>query len=132
MKYSNYIGAAAALALIIFCFVPWVYIESLHATITGVNTAHTTFGSPAIIHIFLSVFSIILFVLPKAWSKGINVFVVAFNFAWSIRNFLLFTQCQMGECPEKRAGIYAIILLSFIMMVMTLFPKIKVEDKTSK
>src|SRR4051812_41735753 len=114
MKYTNYIGAILSIALIAFCFAPWVYIESIQTTITGVNTGVTNYGRPGIIHIFLSVLSIILFLVPRVWAKRANIFVTAFNFAWSIRNFLLVTQCQMGECPEKKPGIYAVFILSFI------------------
>ena len=129
MKYSDYIGAAAAIALIIFCFMPWVYIESIQSTISGLNGGATNFGRPGALHIFLCIFSIILFLLPKIWAKRTNLFAVALNFAWSIRNFLLLTQCQMGECPDKRLGIYAVILFSFLMLLMSLLPKLSVEDR---
>jgi len=128
MKYSNYIGALSAAALIAFCFVPWVYIESIQTTVTGLNAGRTNFGSPGAIHIFLCVFSIILFLLQKVWAKRTNLFVVTFNFAWAIRNFLLLSQCQMGECPEKRLGLYAVIIFSFLMLLMALLPKMEVTD----
>lgn len=128
MKYSNYLGVAAAIALIAFCFVPWVYIISIQTTITGLDSGLTNFGSPGVIHIILCVFSIILFLLYKVWAKRANLFVVTFNFTWSIRNFLVITQCQMGECPEKKLGIYAVIILSSIMMIMVLLPKMEVKD----
>lgn len=127
MKYSNYIGVAAALTLIIFCFVPWVYIGYIKTIITGVNSSHTNFGRPGAMHIMLAVFSIILFSLHKVWSLRLNLVIVTLNFAWSIRNFLLLTQCESGECPEKRIGIYAIILFSFVLLVMGLLPKLNVK-----
>lgn len=128
MKYSNYIGILAAVALIACCFVPWVYIISIKTTITGVNSGATNFGRPGAIHIILCVFSIILFLLPKVWAIRTNLFTATFNFAWAIRNFLLITHCEMGECPEKRLGIYGVIILSFFILLMALFPKMDVED----
>lgn len=128
MKYSNYIGVAAALALIAFCFAPWVYIGYIKTIITGFNTGNTNFGRPGAMHIMLAVFSIILFLVPKVWAARANLFVVAFNFAWSLRNFLLITQCEYGECPEKRFGIYAVVLLSFIILLMGFLPKVTLKD----
>ncbi len=128
MKYSNYIGAISAIALIAFCFVPWVYIDSIQTTVTGLNSGRTNYGSPGAINIFLCIFSTILFLLHKIWAKRANLFVVTFNSAWSIRNFLLLTQCQMGECPGKRLGMYAVMTLSFLILLMALFPRMAVED----
>lgn len=131
MKYSNYIGVAAALALIATCFLPWVYISSIHATITGLDSRLTNYGKPGIIHIVLCVFSIILFLTPKVWAKRTNVIVSSLNFVWAIRNFLVITLCQMGECPEKKPGIYAVIILSFLIMIMAMLPKMEVRIEES-
>lgn len=128
MKYSNYLGAAAALALIAFCFVPWVYIQSIQTTVTGFDAGATNFGRPGALHIIFAVFSILLFLLHKVWAKRTNLFIAAFNFTWSIRNYIVITMCQMGECPEKKSGIYAVIFLSFFMLLMALFPKMDVAD----
>ncbi len=128
MKYSNYIGVIAAIALIVCCFIPWVYITAIKTTITGLNSGPTNFGRPGAMHIILCVFTIILFSFHKVWAKRTNLFVVTFNFAWAIRNFLFITQCQMGECPEKRMGIYAVIILSFFILLMALSPKMDIED----
>lgn len=127
MKNSNYIGIIAAIALIGCCFLPWAYIDSIKSTITGLTTEHTTFGKPGVLHIVFSVFSIILFMVPLVWAKGVNVFIGAFNFAWSIRNFLLVTHCELGECPHKRFGIYAIVFTSLVLMIMTMLPKMKLK-----
>ena len=128
MKYSNYIGVIAAVALIAFCFMPWVYIESIKTTLTGLETGRTNFGRPGLIHIVLAGLSIIFFLTPKAWAKRANLFVVSLNFAWSIRNFFFITQCELGECPQKKAGIYAVIFLSLLIFLMGLLPKMTIKD----
>lgn len=128
MKYSNYIGVIAAITLVCFCFAPWVYIEAIKTTITGLETTHTNFGKPGLVHITLAFFSIILFLIARVWAKRTNLFVVALNFAWSIRNFFLITQCELGECPEKKLGIYAIVLVSAVILLMGLLPKITLRD----
>ncbi|HEX8277094.1 MAG TPA: hypothetical protein VF540_00300 [Segetibacter sp.] len=128
MRYSNYIGIIAAIVLIGCCFLPWVHIDSIKTTITGIRTEPTNFGKPGLLHIFFSFVSIILFLLPAIWAKRTNLFMGAFNFAWSIRNFLLMSHCELGECPHKLLGIYTIIPLAALLLIMTLLPDIKLKD----
>jgi hypothetical protein len=128
MKHSNYVGIVAALLLIGCCFLPWVYIVSIKLTITGLKTEHTRFGQPGLLHIIFSVFSIILFLFPVTWAKSTNLFIATFNFAWSLRNFLLIPLCELGECPQKLLGIYAIIVFSIIMFAMALIPKVNYKE----
>ncbi|MCW3113517.1 MAG: hypothetical protein JWR18_1913 [Segetibacter sp.] len=131
MRYSNYIGVLAAILLIAACFLPWVYIDSIKTIITGVKADHTNYGKPGVLHIFFAILTSIFFLIPTIWAKRTNLFVAAFNFAWSIRNFLLISHCEVGECPEKRVGIYAILLLSIVILVMTTIPRVKLKDQTS-
>ena len=128
MKYSNYIGSIAALVLICFCFLPWVYIDAIQTTITGMRAEHTNFGRPGLLHICFSVLSIIFFLVPAVWAKRTNLFIGAFNFAWSIRNYLVITQCEVGECPHKQFGIFAIVIFSALLLVMTMLPDVKLKE----
>lgn len=129
MRYSNYIGITASIFLIICCFLPWVYIEPINATITGMRAEQTSYGRPGILHIVFSVLSIVFFLVPAVWAKRTNLFMVAFNLAWAIRNFLLITRCELGECPEKKFGIYALVVASIVMLIMAMLPKVKIEGK---
>lgn len=132
MKYSNYIGCLSAILLMACCFIPWVYIDSIKTTITGLHTEPTRFGKPGLLHIVFSSLAIVFFLIPATWAKSVNLFIVTFNFAWSIRNFLLIPQCELGECPQRQLGIYAIILFSVVILVMAMLPKVKLkEDKFS-
>jgi hypothetical protein len=128
MKYSNYVGVLAAIILIGCCFLPWVYIDSIKTTITGLQTEPTRYGKPGILHIAFSLLAIVFFLIPALWAKRTNLFIGAFNFAWGIRNFLIISHCEFGECPQKRFGIYAILLLSVIIAIMTTIPKMKLKD----
>ncbi len=128
MKYSNTIGAIATLAMAAFCFLPWVYIEPIHSTLTGFATRGTNFGTPGIVHVLFAAIGIVLFLVNKVWAKRANVFFCTLHFAWALRNFILFTRCELGECPEKKAGIYAIVFFSLVMMVMSLLPKLEVKQ----
>lgn len=126
MKYSQLTGFIAALALISVCFMPWAYIASLQTEITGMNTTGTRFGRPGLLLIVLASLSGLLFLIPKIWAKRVNVMLGAVILAWSIRNYLLIGTCSMGECPEKKAGLYLLLLLSGVVMLMSLLPKLPV------
>lgn len=115
---------AAAVALIGACFLPWIYIPSLQQTYTGMYTGVTRFGRPGVLTIVLAVVSVLLFLIPKIWSKRLNVVVAAVGISWAARNFMLMTSCLMGECPEKKAGIFVVPVLAGLVMLMTLLPKI--------
>jgi hypothetical protein len=128
MKYSNVVGIVAAIAIIGVCFAPWVFIAPINTTITGMRAPNTNLGSPGLMNIVMAIAAIVFFIIPAIWAKRINLFVGAFNMAWAIRNYLLVTQCQLGECPEKKWGIYALLVLSLMLLIMALVPKVKLEE----
>src|ERR1051326_8515928 len=129
MKHSQLIGIIAVLAVVGICYLPWTYIPSIHTTVTGLDSGSASFGKPGLLSIILSAINLIFFAIPKIWAKRVNVFVAAINFAWAIRNYLLLTTCQAGECPEKKTGLYLLLITSLIILLMTFLPKIKIEDE---
>lgn len=131
MKYSQSIGIVAALALIGTCYLPWIYIPSLHQTYTGMYTGVTNFGRPGMLTMVLAAVSCILFIVPKIWAKRLNTIVAAVGISWAARNFLLLTACLMGECPEKKAGIFLAPVLALIIMIMALLPKLNLSNKAT-
>ena len=129
MKYSQPIGVIAALGIIGICFLPWIYIASIHTTVTGLYAEGTSFGKPGLLNIFFSALSLIFFLIPKVWSKRANVFIATINFAWALRNYILLAGCLAGECPEKKVGLYLLLLASLIVLLMSFFPRITIESK---
>jgi hypothetical protein len=127
MKYSQIIGIVASVILISLCFTTWVYIPSLQLNLTGFKTSGTNWGKPGLMHIYLSGINILLFLIPKIWAKRTNVFFAGINLAWAVRNFIVISSCFMGECPEKQISIYLLIVFAFIILIMSLLPKIKVQ-----
>ena len=129
MKHSQLTGIIAALAVIGICYMPFVVIASEHIVITGLDSGSTSFGKPGLMNIILSVVCMLLFATPKVWAKRMNVFIAAINFAWAIRNYLLLTTCNAGECPEKKLGLYLLLIACFIIQIMTFMPKIKLPKE---
>lgn len=129
MRWMKWIGIASAVLLIVFCYTPWVFIVSKQITITGVDATGTNFGKPGYFHLVMAGIYIVFILIPKVWSQRSNLLVSAFNLAWAIRNFIILPACQMGECPEKKQGLYFVLFASILMLIASLFPDIKLKQK---
>jgi hypothetical protein len=124
-----WVGIIAALILIASCFIPWTYYPDIDKTFTGFFSQANAYGKPGKAIIFFSVLSIILFIIPKIWAKRFNVLVNAITIAYCIRSYVLFTSCSSGVCPEKKIGIFLIIISSALMLVASLLPDLKLNDE---
>jgi len=130
MKYSNYIGILAALLMLLASKFTWIYIPSINAVVTGFGSASVTkFGQPALMNLIIIPISILLFLIPRLWAKRINPFLGALNFAWAFRNVLLLSTCRNGECPVTHSWLYIYFAASFVLMIMTLLPDLKIKEK---
>jgi hypothetical protein len=123
MRYSTGLGIAAVLLLVIACFMPWVLIPSKQLVISGMDASGTRYGKPGYLHLLLGFFYLIFTLIPAVWAKRFNLLVVAFNLAWTLRNFLILSLCRGGECPERQAGLYLLAMAGVLMLVAALFPK---------
>ena len=129
MKYTQTIGIIAALVVLICSFLPWSIVVSEQITISGFDTKGTSFGRPGLFLNFFTAIALIFFVTPFIWAKRTNIFIGAIVFAWSVRNYILVSTCLMGECPVKQPALYALVAASFVVMMMTLLPKINTTKK---
>lgn len=119
----KWIGLIATLALIVACFLPWVFIESKNITVTGIDAAGTTFGKPGYFHFFLAALFLAFHFTPRIWAKRMNLLIAALNIGWAARNYFLISACAAGECPEKKMGMYVVLISSLIMLVAALLPR---------
>ena len=128
MKYMKWVGLAAALLLIGSCFMPWYSIGWKNITISGVE-AGEKLGKPGYWHFVFAGFFLLFTLIPKIWAKQWNLFIVAMNMAWVIRNFFALAACSGGECPERQWGIWLVLISSVLMLLAALFPGIKIPEK---
>ncbi|MBO9154323.1 hypothetical protein ACFOTA_19065 [Chitinophaga sp. GCM10012297] len=108
MSKSSISGIIAAAIVIISAFLPWisVHADGQHFVFTGLQSEGSAFGEPGKLSIVVSAMAILLFLVPKAWSPRVNLFISAFLAAWAFRNMLLFSRCEMGICPEQKIGLW--------------------------
>ncbi len=126
MKHSQTIGILLCLFLFYCTTQPLVFIESKNWVITGWQTAGSSYGQPGKFLAYFGGLAILFFALPFIWAKRFNMAFAALLLAWSFRNFLILSTCQMGECPQKQWALYACIFISFGILIMTFLPKIKI------
>jgi hypothetical protein len=126
----KWIGLLAALALIVACFMPWVFIESKNITIAGIESNGTSFGKPGYFHFVLAAFFIVFHFTPRIWAKRLNLLVSVLNIGWAVRNYFLISACAGGECPEKKIGLYVVLGSSFLILLAALLPQMKLPEKT--
>lgn len=127
MKYSQFIGIVLCICMFVFCFMPWVYIPSVQATITGNDAKSLELGKPGLLNIIFGAILILFFAIPKMWCKRVNVFISGMNIAWMIRNYVILTTCAAGECPIVKYGFYLMFIAGIGIVLMTFLPKIKVK-----
>ena len=128
MRYSAQIGVIAALIVVIGCFLPWIEIPGLQKTLTGMDPQGTYFGRPGKLHLFFCIFALVLFIVPRIWAKRANWFFCAFAFAWALRNYIIYARCELGTCPERKYGIYFVLIGSLVMLIMSFFPDLKIPQ----
>ncbi len=128
MKHSQTIGIILCVFLIYTTTQPFVIIESQHWIITGWKTGGSNFGQPGKFLTFFAVLAILFFSFPFLWAKRFNMVFATLMLSWSIRNFLILSTCQMGECPQKQWALYGCIVCTAGILIMTFLPKLKIKS----
>lgn len=132
MRYIKWVGLFAAVLMVLSCFLPWVVIESHQLTISGLDATGTTYGKPGLLHLVLTGMFLGFHFTPRLWAKRANLLVVALNTAWAIKNFFLIAVCRGGECPSRKAGLYLMLLASFLLLLSALFPDMKTTTPANR
>ncbi len=132
MKYYKLIGFIASILLLISCFLPLCHYADLNKTFTGFFSENNYYGRPGIFFSFVAVSSVILILIDKIWAKRLHILFAALNIGYLIKTYIVFTSCYNGYCPEKKYGIYILIIASILMMVVALFPDIQLMDEKEK
>jgi len=126
MKYSKPVGIIACIILVVVCFMPWTYHADINKTFTGFFSENNAYGRPGKFLIFFAVVSCVLILLQKIWAKRLHLFLSALFTGYAIKTYILFTSCYNAYCPEKKFGIYLMMLSCFIILIVTVLPEMKI------
>jgi len=132
MKYSQWIGVAAAIILVIACFFPWTYHPDLDKNFTGFFSQNNIYGKPGYFFVVVSIIAIVFFLIQRVWAKRWNLFICAIILSYAIKSFIVFSGCYHGICPDKKAGLWLMLLSAIVMLVMTLFPDMKLKEDAKR
>lgn len=132
MKYSQWIGIAASILLVIAGFLPWTYHPDLNKNFTGFFTENNVYGKPGYVFVWLSIITIVFFAIQRVWAKRWNMFMCALVLAYAIKSFIMYSGCYRGICPDKLAGLWIMLASAALMMAMALFPDIKLKEEPKK
>lgn len=132
MKHSQKIGIAAAVLLVITCWLPWTFHPDLNKNFNGFFSEGGNYGTPGKTFIVLTVLAIFFYIMPKVWAKRWNLLITALTVAYAIKSFILFSGCYRGICPEKKMGLWLMLISSVIMIAMAVFPDTSLSTSDNK
>jgi len=131
-RYSKWLGLAALAALVLACFLPWAFYADVNEVFTGFFSQGNVYGKPGkFLLIFGSITTLFIF-LKNLWVKRAALLLGGLNVAYAIKNFLLFGACYRGYCPDKRAGLYLMLIATIVLFITTLLPEGKVSKVTER
>jgi hypothetical protein len=132
MKYSQWIGIAAAIILVISSYLPWTYHPDLDKIFTGFFSENNIYGKPGNVFMVLALAAIPFFAIQKVWAKRWNLFICGITLAYAIKSFIVYSGCYRGICPDKKAGLWLMLAATLLMMGMSLIPDLKLKGESSK
>lgn len=123
MSKSKIFGLISVVVVIICVFLPWITVVDKSGSwdYTGLQTFHSNFGEPGKVNVFFGVVIGILFLLKGKMPPRFNLFLAAFLAAWTFRNLLLFSRCEMGVCPERHAALFLSLIGALGAFISVLF-----------
>ena len=127
LKIFKWIGIAACIVLIIACFLPWTYYTGINKTFTGFFSYENYYGRPGKFLTFYAVVSIIFILLQKVWAKRVHLFLSALTVGYAIKTYILFTSCYNAYCPDKKIGVYLMMICCVVILVVAIFPDLKLK-----
>ena len=127
LKILKWLGLIACIILIIACFLPWTYHADIDKTFTGLFSEKNAYGKPGKFLIFFAVVSAALILLKKVWAKRIHLFFAALTLGYAIKTYVMFTSCYNAYCPDKKFGIYLMMICCIVILITAIFPDLRIK-----
>lgn len=128
-----WVGLLSCLLLVAACFMPWIHINSINETLTGMNVkpfvTGNNYGKAGKFIIVLTSLVIILMIIPRVWAKRLNLFLSALLFAFCIRSFVIFSGSLFEGEVDRKTGLYLVLFLPLIILASNVFSKVDEKIK---
>jgi hypothetical protein len=115
--------------LITASFIPWAYYPDINQTFNGFYSNQNIYGRPGKALVFLAALSTALFLIPKLWAKRLNQFLSIIILAYAIKSFNLFASCYQGICPQKKPGLFLMLIAALCILIGSLFSGVKLPEE---
>lgn len=107
---------------------PWAYYADLGKSFTGFFSENNSYGKPGKYLSIYAVISILLIITPRIWAKRVHLFLAALGLGYAVKTYILFTSCYKAYCPEKQAGIFLMLISSILILLISIFPDLRVDN----
>ncbi len=128
-KYSRWIALCAFLLLTVACLLPWTFHADIQKTFTGFFTENNIYGKPGKFLLIFGGLSALFAFIPKLWLKRTALFLSGLNVAYGIKTFLMFGACYQGYCPEKKVGLFLMLISTILLMIAAMFPAGEIKQQ---
>ena len=128
-------GFFSCIFLAVSCFIPWIHINSINETLTGMNVkpfaTGNNYGNPGKFIIILTSIIFIFMLIPRIWAKRVNLFLSALLLAFALRSFVIFSGSLFEGEVERKMGLYLVLFLPIIILIACIFTKYDVRQGKS-
>ena len=128
-RYSRWIALSAFVLLTAVCFLPWTFHADIQKTFTGFYTENNIYGKPGKFLLLFGGLSALFAFIPKLWLKRTSLFMSGLNVAYGIKTFLMFGACYQGYCPEKKIGLYLMLICTIFLLIAAMFPAGEIKQQ---
>ena len=128
-KYSKWLALGAFLLLAVACFLPWTFHADIGKEFNGFFSEKNIYGKPGKFLLSLGAVVLLSAFIPKLWLTRTSLLVAGLNLAYAVKSFLIFGSCYRGYCPEKKAGLFLMLIASALLMLSAMFPAGRIMTK---
>jgi hypothetical protein len=122
-NYSRWISLGALALLALACTLPWAYYPDLGKHFTGFFSEQNRYGKPAYLLLTLGALSTLMAFLMPTWAKFTGLLAAGLNLAYAIKTIFSFGMCYLAICPEKKLGIWLMLLSASLLLLAAMFPR---------
>ncbi|MFN5478252.1 MAG: hypothetical protein ACK484_16795 [Sphingobacteriales bacterium] len=128
-KYSKWLTLAAAVLLILSCFMDWAYYPDIQKSFTGWFSEKNVYGKPGKWLTVMACFAVIAQFLPYLFLKRTNLFLMALNTAYAFFTFVKYTRSYGITNPTAQLGIYLMLISAILLLITAMFPSGQLRNK---
>ena len=129
VKIIHCLGIAAAILLIVSCFMPWGYYADVKENFTGFYSFKNEYGKPGMFLTIIAIVTLVFMLLPRIWAKRANLFITALGVGYAIKTYVLYSSCYNAYCPEMKPWIYVMVGCSVVLLIASVFPQMKINSE---